>query len=147
MTWLYVLIMIAAGCCSAIQAGANAQLRKSLDQSFPALLFVYASALVALLLFLPFTRITDLPAAKLARVPWWAWFGGLMSIVSTAVGLVLANKMGALFFTSAAVTSTLLCSVLLDHLGLIGFEVHPLNPGRLVGCAFLIGGVFLVSKF
>lgn len=146
MGWLYLLV-IAAGCCSAIQAGANAQLRKSLDHPFLAILLVYGSAVIALLLAMPFVRLTDFAPAKLARVPWWAWTGGVLSIVSTVAGLVLAKKMGSLFFTSATVTCTLLCAVVLDHLGWVGFEVHPVNFGRMLGCALLVAGVFLVSRF
>jgi bacterial/archaeal transporter family-2 protein len=146
MVWL-VILMVAAGCASAIQAGANAELRKSLDQSLPALLIVYGSAVLVLLLALPLVRVADLGPSKLARVPWWAWFGGLLSMVSTVATLVLAKRMGSLFFTAATVTCTLLCSVLLDHLGWVGFTVHPLNPGRVIGCVFLMAGVFLVSKF
>jgi bacterial/archaeal transporter family-2 protein len=144
--WLYLLV-VAAGCASAIQAGANAQLRKSLDHAFYAVLFIYASAVIALLLMVPFMRFTSFAPFKVARVPWWAWTGGLLSIVSTVAGLLLAKKMGSLFFTSATVTCTLLCAVALDHLGWIGFEVHPVNFGRVVGCALLVTGVFLVSKF
>jgi len=47
----------------------------------------------------------------------------------------------------ATVTCSMVCSVLLDHFGWVGFEVHRLNPPRLAGCALLLAGLFLVSKF
>ena len=147
MGWLVYLFVVAAGCFSAVQAGANSQLRKSLDQPLLAALCVYGSALTALLIALPFTRLAGFTHGKAAGVPWWAWWGGLLSIMSTMAGLMLADKMGSLFFTATTVTCSMVCSVLLDHFGWVGFEVHRANPWRLVGCALLLAGLFLVSKF
>jgi transporter family-2 protein len=147
MGWLLYLFVVAAGSFSAIQAGANAQLRKSLDQPLLAALFVYGSALIALLIMVPFARLAGFGQSKAAEVPWWAWLGGLLSIVSTMAGLMLAKKMGSMFFTATTVTCSLVCSVLLDHFGWVGFEVHRVNPLRLVGCTLLCAGLFLVSRF
>src|ERR1035438_2686419 len=147
MGWLFYLFVVAAGSFSAVQAGANAQLRKSLDQPLLAALCVYGSALVALLIMLPFTRLAGFGQSRAAEVPWWAWLGGLLSIVSTMAGLMLAEKMGSMFFTATTVTCSMVCSVLLDHFGWVGFEVHRANPWRLVGCGLLLAGLFLVSKF
>ena len=147
MGWLLYLFVVAAGSFSAVQAGANAQLRKSLDQPLLAALCVYGSALIALLIMIPFTRLAGFGPGKAAVVPWWAWLGGLLSIVSTMAGLMLAEKMGSMFFTATTVTCSLVCSVLLDHFGWVGFTVHRVNPLRLVGCALLCAGLFLVSRF
>jgi transporter family-2 protein len=102
---------------------------------------------MGLLVAIPFVRPTGLTPGKVAEVPWWAWFGGPLSIMSTMAGLMLARKMGSLPFTATTVTCSLICAVLLDHLGWVGFEVHRANPGRLAGCALLVAGLFLVSKF
>jgi transporter family-2 protein len=96
MGWILYLFVVAAGSFSAVQAGANAQLRKSLDQPLLAALCVYGSAFVALLIALPFTRLSGFSQSKAAEVPWWAWLGGLLSIMSTMAGLMLAKKMGSM---------------------------------------------------
>src|ERR1700683_4855653 len=147
MGWLLYLFVVSAGSFSAVQAGANAQLRKSLDQPLLAARCVYGSALIALLIMLPFTRLAGFDQSRAAEVPWWAWLGGLLSIVSTMAGLMLAEKMGSMFFTATTVTCSRVCSGLLDHFGWVGFEVHRLTPLRLAGCALLLAGLFLVSKF
>ena len=54
---------------------------------------------------------------------------------------------GIMFFTPQRLLAPLICSVLLDHYGWVGFEVHPVNTWRMVGCALLLAGLFLVSKF
>jgi transporter family-2 protein len=55
--------------------------------------------------------------------------------------------MGSTYFTATTVTCSLVCAVLLDHMGWIGFEVHRVNLWRITGCALLLAGLFLVSKF
>jgi transporter family-2 protein len=141
------MFVVAAGSFSAVQAGANAQLRKSLDQPLMAALCVYGTGLIALLIAVPFTGLTGFAPSKAAQVPWWAWLGGLPSIMSTMAGLMLVRKMGSTFFTATTVTCSLVCAVLLDHFGWVGFEVHRANPWRIAGCVLLLGGLFLVSKF
>ena len=147
MTLLSYLFVVAAGSFSAVQAGANAQLRKSLDHPLMAALCIYGTALIALLIAIPVTGVTGFGPSKAAQVPWWAWLGGLLSIMSTMAGLMLARKMGSTYFTATTVTCSLVCAVLLDHMGWIGFEVHRVNLWRVVGCALLLAGLFLVSKF
>jgi hypothetical protein len=39
-------------------------------------------------------------------------------------GLMLARKMGSTYSTATTVTCSLVCAVLLDHMGWVGFEVH-----------------------
>jgi len=55
--------------------------------------------------------------------------------------------MGSAVFTSLSLTAALVTSVLLDHFGWVGFEVHRANPLRLVGCSLMIGGILLIAKF
>ena len=61
--------------------------------------------------------------------------------------VVLARDLGAATLVSLLVTGQLLCSVLLDHLGVLGFEMHAAGVGRLIGCALLLAGVALIWKF
>jgi transporter family-2 protein len=112
-----------------------------------AALCIYGTALIALLIAVPVMGLTGFAPGKAAQVPWWAWLGGLLSIMSTMAGLMLARKMGSTYFTATTVTCSLVCAVLLDHMGWVGFEVHRVNPWRMVGCILLLAGLFLVSKF
>ena len=130
-----------------VQAGANAQLRKSLDQPLLSGAVVYATGLAGLLLLILFTHPAKPVADKWAQTPWWAWVGGLRSIASTMAGLLLARKMGSAVFTSLSLTAALVTSVLLHHFAWVGFEVHRANLLRLVGCSLMIGGILLIAKF
>ncbi len=108
---------------------------------------VYTSGLAALLLFQAITRGAFPDSAKLHAVPWWAWLGGLVSIISTVVGLTIAQRLGSGVFTGASVTAALVTSVALDHFGLIGFKQHTASPLRLTGCAIMIAGLWMVARF
>lgn len=147
MNPLFLLFAVVGGMLNTVQSGANAQLRKSLDQPVLAGAAVYATGLAGLLLLLAFTHFERPSAEKLAATPWWAWFGGALSIASTMAGLMLARKLGAAVFTSLSLTAAIVTSVLLDHLGWVGFEVHRANPMRLIGCGLMIAGIVMISRF
>jgi bacterial/archaeal transporter family-2 protein len=45
------------------------------------------------------------------------------------------------------IAGQLVSGIILDHWGLIGYEIHPTNVWRLVGIALLVAGVVLIKKF
>jgi transporter family-2 protein len=146
MSWLLFLFALAAGTANPFQAGLNAELNKRLAAPVWTTLFVYASGLAAILLFELIVR-QPTPLARVTQVPWWAWLGGLVSIISTVIGLSIAQKLGSGIFTGASLTASLIMSVLLDNYGLIGFRPHPASPLRITGCALMIGGLWLIARF
>lgn len=146
MPFLLLLVALAAGVANPFQSGLNAELNKQLGKPLWASLSVYATGLAALVLIQLFVR-EAVPSGKLGQVPWWAWTGGAVSIISTIIGLTIAQKLGSALFTGASLSASLVTSVLLDQFGLIGFKQHTASPGRLVGCGLLCAGVWLVARF
>jgi len=146
MPVILFLLAIAAGVANPFQSGINAELNKQLTRPLWAGLFVYTTGLAGLLLVQLAVR-QPIPAARFASVPWWAWLGGLVSLISTIIGLIVAQKMGSGIFTGASVTASLVMSVVLDHFGLIGFRQHPASPARIGGCALMIAGLWLIARF
>ena len=147
MLWLMYLIVIAAGAANPFQSGTNAELNKQLGQPLWAGAFVYASGLLGLLLLQWIFGRHFPSAARLAGISWWAWMGGLISIGSTMAGLLLAQKLGSGVFTGLSITAAITTSVAIDQFGWIGFRHHPASPGRLLGCALMIAGVWLFARF
>ena len=147
MSWLLFLAATLSGISNPFQSGTNAQLNKQLGNPLWATAFVYASGLLGLLVAQVFARQVFPDATRIAGVSWWAWLGGLISVISTVAGLTLSQKLGSGVFTGASVTAALLTSVLLDHLGIIGFRQHTAGPGRLAGCALMVAGLWLISRF
>ena len=147
MTWIVVLLAIGAGLANPFQAGTNAELNKQLGTPLWAGVLVYGTGLVGLLLLQVFLREALPAAGRVATVPWWAWVGGTISIASTMAGITLAQRMGSGAFTAITITAALLCSVVLDQMGWVGFRQHTASPGRLAGCALMVAGVWMISRF
>jgi transporter family-2 protein len=147
VNWIFYVLAALAGAMNTVQVGANAQLRKSLDQPIAAALTVYVTGLLALLIVLPLARTGRWEWSRIGNAPWWAWCGGIISVASTMAGILLARKLGSAGFTAVTLSFGLLCSVLLDHFGLVGFEVHRANPVRILECVLLVSGLFLITRF
>ncbi len=141
------LLAIGAGAVNPAQAGANAQLRKSVDNALFSAGVVYVSGLLGILLIQLFVREGWPGSGKFAQTPWWAWTGGLLSIAATLAGITFAQKMGSGVFTGISVTASLVTSILLDNFGWVGFKVHPASWPRIAGCALMIAGLWMVAKF
>jgi transporter family-2 protein len=146
MTLLLLLIAIAAGLANPFQSGTNAELNKQFASPLWAGIVVYSSGLCALLLLQLLIRQPWPTHSRISTVPAWAWFGGLISVLPTLAGLVLAQRFGAGIFTGITVTAALACSVALDHFALIGFSQHAASPARIAGCCLMIAGLWVVLR-
>jgi transporter family-2 protein len=137
---------MAAGAANPFQSGVNAELHKRLTQPVWSTLIVYTTGICGLFVILLCLR-QSFPFDKVSSVPWWAWMGGIISVVPTIIGLTIAHRMGSGSFTGVSVTVSLIASVLLDHFGLVGFNPHTASPGRIAGCGLMIAGLWMIAKF
>jgi bacterial/archaeal transporter family-2 protein len=80
---------------------------------------------------------------SIAGTPWWGWLGGALSAIYAVTMVLLARELGAATLTALAVTGQLVCSVMLDHFGWVGFHEHAAGLGRIVGCLLMVAGVLL----
>lgn len=78
---------------------------------------------------------------------WWAWIGGLAGAVYGLTAILLAYRLGAATLMASVVTGQVVASVLLDHFGWLGFEVHSATVWRLLGAALMVVGVVLIARF
>ncbi|AFL90182.1 hypothetical protein Terro_3974 [Terriglobus roseus DSM 18391] len=147
MQWIAIVFALVAGAANPFQSGSNAALKTQLAQPLWATLWVYATGLLGVLLLQAFLREPLPSSAQTSSVPWWAWTGGLISIIATVVGLMLAQKLGSGVFTGISITASVIVSILLDHFGLIGMRPHTASPMRLLGGALMVCGVWLVARF
>jgi bacterial/archaeal transporter family-2 protein len=147
MNWIAYFFAAAAGAANPVQAGANAELNRSLAAPIWAALYVYVSGLAGVLALGFFLREQWPAMSRVAQTPWWAWLGGAISIASTIAGLSLVQRLGSGVFSALTVTSSLATSMLLDNFGWLGFRVRPLTPFRLVGTLLMVAGVWLVTRF
>ena len=79
--------------------------------------------------------------------PWWLWTGGIFGANYVLVALILAPRLGAATLIGLTVTGQMISSVVLDHFGLVGYPLHPITAGRLVGSVLLLLGTTLIQRF
>jgi transporter family-2 protein len=147
MSWLLYLFAIVAGALNTVQSGANVTLNKSLEQPILAALVVAAVGATVYLLAAPFMGLGVPSAEKVAAVPWWGWLGGALGAVYVLSMILIAGRVGAAAFTGLTVTSAIVTSILLDHFGWLGFDVHVAGLWRLLGGVLMIAGLLLVCIF
>lgn len=147
MNWISLFFALAAGAVVTVQAGSNAQLKQSLGSPILALVANYALGFTGIGAAALIARSHVPTMDAMARTPWWAWVGGLLGLLYGLAVVLLAHKMGAATLIATLVTGQLICSVILDHFGWMGFELHRASLLRVAGCALMIAGLTLIAKF
>jgi transporter family-2 protein len=144
--WLYPIILV-AGALQAWGPPMNGVLRKSLTNPWLASLVSFLP-IVALLGVLWFCLPRPLPTPEgVAAMPWWAPLGGVIGAFAVIAGLLFVDKVGAGAFAGLTITANILMSLAIDHFGLFGVQQHSMGPGRAVGAALMVAGIFAISKF
>lgn len=138
---------LAAGALNAVQSGTNATLGKALGQPVAAGLVIASAGIATYLAAAPFLGLSVPEQSRIAQVPWWGWIGGVFGAFYILSTLYTAEKLGGAVFMGLTVTAGIITSVLLDHFGLVGFEVREAGWGRIGGAALMIGGLLLVAVF
>ncbi len=83
---------------------------------------------------------------EVSRVPWYAYLGGVLSVVIIA-GVAYAFPItGAGLGVSTIITAQLAAAVVLDHFGWFETTRIPVDWVRLLGVALLVMGTRLVAR-
>ena len=143
---LPVLLAVAAGVSIVVQQVLNSNLRTALHSAAWSGFMSYFVGVVCMVLLAVALR-DPLPSASVAaRIPWWAWSGGLFGAIFIGLAIVLVPHLGAATFIALLVTGQMLASVAFDHFGWLGLAERPIDVPRLIGVALLIGGVVLIRR-
>lgn len=141
---LSMLFAVAAGISLVVQQALNANLRTALNSAawsgfMSYFLGVLCMAALALLMRDPVPS-----AATAARIPWFAWSGGVFGAIFIGLGIFLVPRLGAATFFALLIAGQMLGSVAFDHFGALGVPVHPVSAVRIAGAALLVAGVVLI---
>lgn len=142
----FLLLALAAGTALPVQAGINARLATWVGGPIRASAISFAVGTVALLVVAALVT-RGAHARGLGGTPWWIWLGGVVGAFYVASVVAAAPRVGAVAVFAAVVAGQILCSLVLDHFALLGYEMHRLNAGRLAGVVCLAAGVALVRVF
>ncbi len=147
MDLVYILIALVAGACAPTQAGINSQLRIWTHDPVLAAMISFLVGTLALAAYVLVLRVPFPPIKTVPVLPLWMWSGGLLGAFLVLVSIVLAPKIGAANLMAFMIAGQMVSGIVLDHFGLIGYEIHPTNVWRLIGVALLVAGVILIKKF
>jgi transporter family-2 protein len=146
MALAFLLLAVAAGSALPFQAGINARLASFIGGPIRASAISFAVGTVVLALLALVATRGVVSTGRLGSVPWWGWFGGAVGAGYVASTVAAAPRLGALNLFAAVLFGQLLCSVVLDHFGVL-YREHSLSAGRLGGVVLLSAGVALVRFY
>ena len=146
MFWLFLLVAFLAGFVFPFQAGINAQLRQWVGHPLLAALISFSVGTLVLAVCPAAFGLSSPGWQTIKLIPWWAWTGGVLGVISVVSSIVLAPRLGAAALIATIVAGQMMASMLLDHWGLLGFRFHPITPWRLIGAGMVIGGVWLIQR-
>ena len=79
-------------------------------------------------------------------VPWYALSAGLVGLVIVGTISYTVPRLGLSKAFTVIVASQFLVASILDHYGLLGAAVRPMDLSRLAGMILLVAGVWLIVK-
>ncbi|MEP6983625.1 MAG: DMT family transporter [Sphingomicrobium sp.] len=142
---LPMLLVLFAGGMIALQAPTNAILSRAGGSAVLAALISFAVGTLALLVV--WVASGNRPGASaLAKVPWYAWIGGLYGATLVAVAAYAAPKIGLGSLITIGIAGQIVVALLLDQIGALGLPRDPITIGRIAGAVLVIAGVVLVRR-
>jgi bacterial/archaeal transporter family-2 protein len=144
-TVLLGVLGLAGGACLVIQASLNAGLRTQLQSVSWAGFISYVGGTLVMAIALVIERVPlRLERASGVSAVWW--LGGFFGAAYLGASIVLVPRVGAATTIALVVAGQLVCSLALDHYGLLGVPRHALTSVRVLGAVVLFAGVLLIRR-
>ena len=137
------LIMFCGGMAVALQPSINARLAQKVGILESACISFAVGTLVLLLVVLISGRGT---VKGIYGVAWWELTGGILGAIVVSLTIVVVPRIGTAAAMAAIIAAQLTTGLILDHFGLFGFKVIPLDLKRFIGLAFLALGAGLMFR-
>lgn len=147
MKIIYTLIVLLIGTLLAVQGSINTQLTTFLRHPLQGALVNFMVGFICLigLNFIFRTQIPDWEHVRTA--PWYLFAGGMLGAIFVSSVIFFIPKIGVTTVLAASIAGQLISASVIDHFGLFGLAVHPINTGRILGILLLLGGIFLIQKY
>jgi len=147
MKIIYTLIVLLIGTLLAVQGSINTQLTTFLRHPLQGALVNFMVGFICLigLNFIFRTQIPDWEHVRTA--PWYLFAGGMLGAIFVSSVIFFIPKIGVTTVLAASIAGQLISASVIDHFGLFGLTVHPINAGRIFGILLLLAGIFLIQKY
>jgi transporter family-2 protein len=138
-----VLVGLLAGVAVGIQNPLAAQMGRRVGILESAFIIHLGGAVIA---GVPLALLGGGGLARWRDVPWYAlWAGGLGVVLVCAVSWIVP-RIGIATAVALLVAAQLGVGVALDHFGLLGLQLRPIEPARLAGVGLLLVGAWMVLR-
>jgi transporter family-2 protein len=142
---LAAVLAALAGACIALQASANGKFRENLQSPAWAAYFSICGTILTATLAMLVLRPALPSRESLNGTQWWNWVGGPLGTLIVLAGATLVRDLGGAAFIALVVGGQLLCSLLLDHFGLMGLVQKEITLGRVIGAVLVVVGVVCIK--
>lgn len=145
MSTLIALVLIAAvgGVAVALQAQFMGLMDKNIG-TIESVFITYGSGGVLIGLAMLLQRGGNLAAWQ--SVPWYTLSAGALGLIIVGAIGYSAPRLGLVTAFTIFVASQFIVGAILDHFGVFGAEVRPLDLSRLIGMAVMLLGVWLIIR-
>jgi transporter family-2 protein len=147
MIYLSMLLVFFAGAMLPMQAGVNSQLARSGSGAMWAAGVSFLVGTLALLTVFVLLKQPWPALAQLKAAPMWSWTGGFMGAFFVTCMAFFAPKLGAATLLALIIAGQMSTSIVLDHYGLLGFNVQQVSFMKIVGLALIALGILLIRRF
>lgn len=146
-TYLYILIALLAGAMMPAQAATNNKMAAFVDSPVLAAFVSFVVGTAALFVYLLLAGIPITNLAGLRGAPLSAWAGGFLGAFFVAAAVTLVPKLGLAVSFSLIIAGQMIVTLVIDHFGLLGAEVRPVNMAKVAGILLITAGVVLIRRF
>ena len=138
-----IIIAVIGGSAGALQGQFMGLMDKNIG-TLESVFITYVSGGIIAALAMLASRGGNLRAFQ--AVPWYALSSGLVGLIIIGSIGYTVPRLGLSKAFTIIVTSQFLVAAILDHYGLLGAAVRPMDLSRLAGMALLVGGVWLIVR-
>ena len=78
--------------------------------------------------------------------PWYAYTSGVLGLVIVSALAFSTPRLGLVAGFTIFVAAQFAMGALIDHFGLMGATIRPLNASRLAGMAVVLAGIWLIVR-
>ncbi len=145
MSSLFVVVLV--GLAGGVAVGLQGPLTSLMSQRLGTLESIFIVHLGgAIFSLLPLLALGGGKLGEWRDVPWYALGAGILGLVVLGGVSYTIPRIGVSTTVTLIVVAELITGALLDHYGLLGTAVRPLDFGRLAGMIVLFIGTWLIVR-
>ncbi|WP_339171454.1 DMT family transporter [Solibacillus sp. FSL R5-0691] len=140
---IIALLALIGGSAVAIQSQINALFSKKVGVLESATVSFMVGALALFFLAFFFGKGNFL---NVFTVPKWQLIGGLLGAFFIVINIYSVNLIGVAATFMAVIIGQIFVGAIIDHFGLFGGVIYPMNMTKLIALALMFAGIYLFNK-